>query len=225
MTGFPQRRRTCFSFSPWLPALARMTPSEFMFLLLGSMPIFASAAKRMEVPLVARVIASHGGHGSGPNIRDGIFADPSKRMAPEKILLAGDDLAIAEDREPAADARARFASRRLHLNERYIRNLSREIGWGGDDGAGERAEPVVVPSFHLGEVGRGFDESRDEEWRAARSGLALMDQTGEIFHRGLQAVDGHDRVIGFRGDRGEIDRDDVDRKFRDAVEQVRVDFN
>src|ERR1700721_2105878 len=112
MTGLPQSRRRCLSFSPWLPALARITPSEFIFLLLRSMPIFASAAKRMEIPLAVRVIATHGGHGSGPDIGDRIFADPSQGMATEKILLAGDDLPVAEDRQPASNARTRFAPRR-----------------------------------------------------------------------------------------------------------------
>src|SRR5687767_4625786 len=116
-------------------------------------------------------------------------------MTSEEVVLAGGDRAVGVDREPVCEAAAPDAARRGQVGDGGVGDLSREIGRPGDDGSADRAEPMVVPAFHLVQVVGALREGWREDGRAAPERLAMGEELADVLNYRRQPVHAHRLLI------------------------------
>jgi len=148
----------------------------------GAVPVAAGMAERQLRQLVCGVKRAECGHARLPDVGDRVAGDAAERMTSEEVVLAGSDRAVGVDRESACQAAAPDAARGGHVGDGGVGDLPREVGWPGDDGNADRAEPMVVPAFHLVQVVGALREGRREDGRAAPERLAMGEELADVLN-------------------------------------------
>src|SRR4051812_48316343 len=124
------------------------------------MPLLAGGAQRVFGPLAALMIGSKIREMVLPDVLDRISGYVAEDLFSGHILFTRSDAAVAEDRHPGGEASASTPTRRRHVGDGDVGNMTRKITRPLHDGVAEGSQPVVVPCFHLAEVHLRLDEDR-----------------------------------------------------------------